>query len=161
MLLPAPHHTRVGITTSLPFSLHANVQAKARDGHWGSAFYLPFLRQRLSLNLEVTIFSQLGWPLSPSSPLGLCFPRSCVDSGDQTWVLVLTWVPQLLGSFSLLPPIEHSLRPHGKSGFRSQGGPPFLACSEVSSTCSICIFSHPCGHFGPVVICAGAKPALY
>lgn len=73
MLLPAPHHTRVGITTSLPFSLHANVQAKARDGLWGSALHLPFLRQRLSLNLEVTIFSQLGWlatePLKSFMPL--------------------------------------------------------------------------------------------
>jgi hypothetical protein len=68
--------------------------------------------------------------------------------------------PQLLAlgqaSLSLLAPIERSLGPHGTRISGHREGCPFLACSEVSSACSICISAHPCNHLGPVVICAGA-----
>lgn len=41
------------------------------------------------------------------------------------------------------------MRPHGDLGTWILGhreGCPFLACSEVSSACSVCIFEHPCGN---------------
>lgn len=95
---------------------------------------------------------QLGWPATEAPQV----PSSSMDSGGSNLGPHADLCSQPLGSFSLLSPIEDSLRPHGDLGTRilghREGCPSWPALwSQVFA-----LFTHPCGHSGPVVICAGA-----